>query len=411
MNPNSHWHATLDRPLLPVTDLPPTAPVIVVGAGVHGAATAYWLARAGLAPLVLDRTGPAAGASGHNGGICATGTAEDYPGAIARLGHNAARAIWALSIEGWALLQRIVEEEAINCDLRIGGNLKLALGTEQFAGFQRSAAALAADGFQHEIIDRAAAEEFMGMPLGPEVVGGKFSPQAATLHSGRLVHGLLAAAIRHGARLGWGTTVTAINADERGVQLVTERGPVSAGSVVVTVNAWSAGLLPFLNGIVTPVRGQALATVPVPAAMPCGFGVAVTPTGEYGQQTMDGAIVFGGCRATAPGRDVGLLNTDTSPEVQAALDGAITRIFPSLAGVPIAQRWGGPMAFTADYTPVAGAAPTMPGVWFSGGFSGHGMPFAPIFGQLLSEAIVTGTPPAALAPFRLDRPSARNTDA
>jgi glycine/D-amino acid oxidase-like deaminating enzyme len=404
----SHWHATLDRPALPVADLPASAAVVVVGAGVHGAAAAYWLARAGLAPVVLDRTGPAAGASGHNGGICSTGTTDVYPDAIARLGHADARAIWALSAEGLALLQAIVAEESIACDLRVNGNLNFGLSEAALAGYRRSIAALAADGFHQELLDRDAAQELARMPLGPEVLGAKYNPHAATLHSARLVHGLLAAAARRGARLCWGAEATAISAGAAGVRVETARGAVSAGAAVVTVNAWSRGLLPFLQGVVTPVRGQALATAPVPAALPCAFGVAVTPTAEYGQQTADGSVVFGGCRAVAPGRDVDTLDTAPTAEVQAALDTALPRIFPALAAVPVARRWGGPMAFTPDYTPVAGAAPELPGVWFSGGFSGHGMPFAPVFGRLLAEAVASGRAPAALAPFRLDRPSLRS---
>lgn len=404
---SSHWHATLDRPALPVVDLPASAEVVVIGAGVHGAAAGYWLAGAGAAPLILDRTGPAAGATGHNGGLCVTGTAEVYPDAIARLGHADARAVWALSAEGLTLLQAVIAEEGIACDLRVGGTLNLALAEAHLAGFQRSAAALAADGFHQEIVDRKAAESLLGLPLGPEVLGGKYNPHAATLHSARLVHGLLAAASRHGARLCWGTEVAGLSAAPDGVRIATSRGSILARAVVVTTNAWSGDLLPFLRDLVTPVRGQALATAPVPAALTCGYGAPITPTGEYGQQTADGSIIFGGCRANAPDRDVGVRELAPSTEVQDALDAALPRLFPSLAAVPIARRWGAPMAFSPDYLPIAGAAPDLPGVWFAGGFSGHGMPFAPIFGRLFAEAVATGATPAALAPFRLDRPTLR----
>lgn len=401
----SYWHATLDRPALPGHDLPAGADVVVVGAGVHGAAAAYWLARAGLAPVLVERGGPAAGASGHNGGLCVSGTTEPYPAAIDRLGHADARAIWSLSVEGFELLQAIVAEEQIACDLRVGGTLTLALAESHLAGFGRSVAALAADGFRQELLDRAAAEALAGMPLGPAVLGGKLNPQAATLHSGRLVHGLLAAAARRGARLCWGLPVTAIEAGAGGVRVVTPRGAVSAGAAVVCANAWAGALLPFLEGVVTPVRGQALATAPVPAALPCGFAAAFTATGEYGQQTAGGSIIFGGCRAAAPGGDVGVPADAPSDAVQGALDDALQRLFPALAGVPVAHRWAGQMAFTRDYTPVAGPAPDLPGVWFSAGFSGHGMPFAPIFGRLLADAVTASTPPPALHPFRLTRPT------
>jgi gamma-glutamylputrescine oxidase len=401
----SHWHATLSRPALPVVDLPAVADVVVLGGGVHGAAAAYWLARAGAAPLLIDRTGPAAGASGNNGGLCVTGTAEGYPGAVARLGREPARAAWAVSAEGFALLQQIVAEEAIDCDLRPCGQLSFALDEDQLAGYRRSVEALAAEGFAAELLDREAAQALTPTPLGPEVVGARLNPNAAALHSARLVYGLLAAAVRHGARLCLGVAATSLERGAGGLRVVTDKGVVGAGAAVVALNAWSGELLPALAGLITPVRGQALATVPVAPALPYAFGVSVTPTGEYGQQTPDGAVIFGGCRAAAPGRDVGAREMVATPEVQAALDAALPRLFPALAGVPVARRWAGPMAFTPDYLPIVDAAPGLPGVWFAGGFCGHGMPFAPVFGRLLAQAATTGAKPAALGPFSLSRPT------
>jgi glycine/D-amino acid oxidase-like deaminating enzyme len=401
----SHWHASLTHPSLPVVELPASTQVLVLGAGIHGACAAYWLARAGLAPLLLDRSGPAAGATGHNGGLCVTGTAEVYPDAVVRLGHADARAIWALSAEGLALLQAIVAEEAIDCDLRRCGTLTLALAEAHMVGFRRSVAALAADGFHQELLDRAAAEALLGLPLGPEVLGGKFNPHAATLHSARLVYGLLTAAVRHGARLCWGAEATELATEGAGLCVTTRKGSVRADAAVVALNAWSGDLLPSLRGLITPVRGQALATEPIPAALGCGFGAPITPTGEYGQQTASGALVFGGCRAAAPGGDRDVREPGPSEVVQAALDAALPRLFPTLAELPVALRWSGLMGFTPDYVPLADAAPEVPGVWFAGGFSGHGMPFAPVFGRLLAEAVQRGAAPAALSPFRRNRPT------
>ncbi len=63
------------------------------------------------------------------------------------------------------------------------------------------------------------------------------------------------------------------------------------------------------------------------------------------------------------------------------------------------------MAFTPDYLPIADRAPGMPGVWVSGGFSGHGMPFGMRLGQLMCEAITSGVAPDTLAHLRLHRPT------
>jgi gamma-glutamylputrescine oxidase len=402
----SHWHATLERPALPSSDLPTRAEVVVLGGGVLGAFTTYWLARAGAAPVLLERGGPAAGASGHNGGLCVAGAAEGYPDAAARLGRDTARAVWALTLGGLALLQQVTAEEGVECELRPTGNMGLALDEGQLAAFQLGVDMLREDGFAGvEILGLDEARDYIGAALGPGVVGAKLNRNAASLHSARLVHGVLAAAARHGARLCWGAEVTGVRSAGGAVALETGRGKLEAGAAVLALNAWSGDLLPALAGVVTPVRGQALATAPAPARLRCGFGASLTATGEYGQQTPGGSVVFGGYRAVAPGRDVGVREMAPSAPVQLALDEGLGRLFPELAGLPVERRWAGLMGFTPDYLPVAGAAPDQPGVWFAGGFSGHGMPFAAPFGRLLCEAATTGKAPETLAPFRLDRAS------
>ena len=113
--------------------------------------------------------------------------------------------------------------------------------------------------------------------------------------------------------------------------------------------------------------------------------------------------MLGGCRAVAPGQDVGIRDSRPTSEVQAALEQALPSLFSTLAGLRVARRWAGLMAFTADYLPIADRAPDLTNTWVVGGFCGHGMPFGMRLGQLLAQAAVDDAPPAALAPFRIDR--------
>lgn len=404
MDHRSYWQASLEGPALPAVDLPGSAEIVVVGAGVLGACTALWLARTGARPLVIDREGPAAGASGRNGGLLIAGTAEAYPEAVARLGRETARAIFALTVEGFSLLRSLVDELPIDCELRAAGNLGFALDHGQFERYAAAVELLRADGFAAELLDRAAAQELVAAPLGPEIVGAKFNPAGATLHSARLIRGLLAAAVEHGASLSWGARATGFAADGAGLHIDTDRGPVRAGAAIVAANAWLGDLIPELAALVTPVRGQALVTAPVAPLLAQGFGASITPTGEYGQQRPDGRVVFGGFRASAPGRDVAVREVAPSEVVQSAIDAGLARLFPSLAGVPVERRWAGTMAFTPDYLPVAGRLGELP-VWYAGGFSGHGMPFSAPLGRALAEAALGGAAPPALALLRPDRPS------
>jgi gamma-glutamylputrescine oxidase len=403
MDSASYWQRTSNQVTLSA-DLPPTADVAVVGAGLLGAATSYWLARAGLSVVLLERTAPAYGATGRNGGIVSVGPAEAYPAAIMRLGHETARAIWTLTLENRALLRQVLAAEGIACDYREPGHLSLALGEDQLAGQSEIVAALQADGFTATLLDRPQAQTLIDTPLGPEIAGGKFTPGNGLVHSARLVQGLVGAAQRHGARA-CVATVTQVLPEGPGVLIRTPQADLHAGAVLIATNAWIGELVPALAGLITPVRGQALAYAAIAPVFTTGISVAITPTGEYWQQTIDGSIVLGGCRAVAPGQDIGIRESQPTTGVQAALEQVIPRLFPQLGGLRVQQRWAGLMAFTPDYLPIADRAPGLPGVWVAGGFSGHGMPFGMRLGQLMCEAVTSGVAPSTLAHLRLHRPT------
>jgi gamma-glutamylputrescine oxidase len=401
--PRSYWHATAPPPV-PADALPDAADVVVVGGGMLGVWTAYWLARAGADVTLIERTAISWGATGRNGGFVTAGLADGFAGTAARVGEHDARAIWTLSAEGRDIVRRVVAEEAIDCDFREPGTLHLSLGAEGLDEARATAALLTAEGVQVEALDRQGLRELIHTPLGPDINGGLFFPGNGMLHSARYLAGVAAAARRHGARL-CEAEVASVTPDGDGSRVVTSRGTLRAGRVVIGVNAWTDELVPALAGLVVPVRGQVIAYDPLPPIFTTGVGASVTPTGEYWQQTPDGAIVLGGCRADAPGGDVGVRTPVPTPDVVAALEGVFPRLFPELPGMRAARSWAGLMAFTSDYLPVADAAPELPGVWVAGGFCGHGMPFGPRLGQLLAEAATSGVTPDALAPLRIARPS------
>lgn len=401
--PTSYWHATFPPPV-PEDTLPSRTGIAVIGGGMLGCWTAYWLARQGAEVTLLERDVISWGATGRNGGFLMGGGAMGYGTAVERFGREAARAIWTLAAEGQALAAQVIREEGIDCDFRTPGSMTLALSDDELARMRRDAALAAEDGFGKEILDREGVQELIRTPLGPEIVGGAFAADGNLLHSGRYLAGIAAAAQRHGARL-VRAGVTAIEPDGDGVAVATSAGNVYAGQVVVAVNAWTGDLVPALREMVVPVRGQILAYEPVVRAFDVGLGADVTPTGEYWQQGLDGTIVIGGCRADAPGGDVGVREMCPTTEVLARIEDVLPRLFPELDGLRVARRWAGLMAFTSDGLPVVDAAPGMPGVWVGGGFCGHGMPFGPGVGRLLAEAAMRGERPDVLAPFRSDRPT------
>jgi len=198
--------------------------------------------------------------------------------------------------------------------------------------------------------------------------------------------------------------VHAIQPDGGALRIHTDRGIVQAGAAIVCINAWTRQLLPMLTGILTPVRGQALAISPLPTAFRCGMIAQVTPTEEYWQQAPDGTILLGGCRAVRPDRDVGTDEMMPSTDVQTALDRVLPWLFPSLPPLEVTHRWAGLMAFTPDRLPIIDRVPGLPGAWLLSSCSGHGMALIPRLAELVADA-AAGTPlPVAATWLGLDRP-------
>ena len=323
-----------------------------------------------------------------------------------RLGKKAAQHIHELTILNARLARELITVEGIDAHFREPGTLNLSISAQDHAEAAASIAARTADGYAGELLDRAAVQSMVNTPLGEEIVGAAYFPGHALIHSGRLVRGIVDAAVRHGAKLCIATVERIEQRDGHPV-VVTDKGNVLTQSVVLGLNAWSRQIAPALNGIITPVRGQILNTAPTKPVFAQGMGTDLTPTGEYWQQTLDGSIVLGGMRAAATNRDENLYDIGITDEVQNALDTVLPRLFPALKDLPITRRWAGLMGFTPDYVPVVDAMPDMPGVWAAGGFCGSGMPFGIMAGKYLAQAAVEMKTPAEVAPLGLNRPTLR----
>lgn len=396
----SYWQSTV--PAVPLsTELPRMIDVAVIGGGLMGTATCYWLARQGVPVALLERTALAAGATGRNGGFVVVGPAESYPKAIARLGHEAARAAMNVTYENQTLLRQVLQEEAIDCDYREPGTIRLALTEEQVMQLTQEVQARQADGFSAQFLER----EYIQTPMAVEILGGRFLPDQGLLHSARLVQGLAGAALRLGAEA-YQAEVYGLVPDGKLLQIQTSRGTLLAKTAIVAVNAWVSKLLPMLADIVIPIREQMLSYAPIAPVFTTGVSATVT-VDEYWQQTPDGTILIGGCGSVAPHEDVGIWENSPTKVVQDAIEQVLPRLFPALAPLQVTQRWAGLLDYTTDSHPIVDRVPGMPNVFFVCGFSGHGMPYGIRFGQLLASTVQKEELSSALKPFRLDRPTLR----
>lgn len=344
-----------------------TADVVIVGAGIAGLSVAYALAREGARPIILERGGIAEAASGRNAGFILAGVAENFAAACRRYGPAAAQRVWRVTVTNRRLLGAIVQRHRIDCDLAWNGSAQLAGDEAEWDEMREGARALGADGARITLDagTRSAVYEEDG-----------------EMHPVRFVRGLADAAETLGARIHEGTNVVEVHAD----RVVARSGTVRAPAVVVCTNAYSWHLLMDLR--VAPVRGQILATAPLPTRV-FPRPVYAHRGYRYWRQTRDGRVLVGGWRDTAMEIEVGE-EAQPTDRIQRQLDA-----FLADRGIraPVTHRWAGIMGFSHDHLPYIGRR--RDGVYVHAGFTGHGNAFAIAGGEIVASLIRSGRHPDA----------------
>src|SRR3954447_11750670 len=356
---SSYWLAEEHAPL-PAAQRTGTVDVAVVGGGVTGCACARVLAEAGLRGRLYEAREIAGGASGRNGGFALRGGAPVYDAAREQLGPEPARDLWYLTER---YLDRL--EELAGDAFRRTGSLRLAADAGERTELEAEYEALREDGFAAEWRDELPA------PLAGRFAGAIFNPPDGSLQPAHWVRRLAARAAEAGVEF-------------REHERVESLELLRAEQVVVATDGYTAGLLPGLDAVVTPTRGQVVVTAPLERRLyPCphyarhGY--------DYWHQTPDGRLVAGGSR------DKALEIEETAEEATTPLiQGHLERFVTELLGEPpmITHRWAGIFGSTPDRLPLVGRMPGHDGVWVSVGYSGHGNVMGLACGELVAHAIL-----------------------
>ena len=342
------------------------ADVAVIGGGIAGVATAYFLARRGASVVVLERASLGSGATGRNAGFLLAGVAENFVAASRRYGEPAAERVWRVTRRNQDLVREVVARHAIACDIEWNGSLQIAGDDEEWTELLASAVALLRRGYKLEIDESSQCV---------------FVPSDGALHPIRLLRGLAAAAEAAGARIYEGADVVQVAPDA--VRLATAR--VTAKSVVICNNAYASHLV---EARIRPVRGQMLATAPLSQRI-LARPVYAHRGMRYWRQTPDLRILVGGWRDVAADEEVGE-EERVNERVQGFLDGFLRE---SAITAPVTQRWAGIMGFSHDGLPYVGRLRA--GVFVNAGFTGHGMGFALATSELVAALVCGEASPEA----------------
>ena len=355
----------------------------VVGGGVAGLSCALRLARHGFDTLLVEAGTVAGGASGRNGGFLIAGTALFHNDARERLGADRARAIYARTLAAQDEVVELAAQLGAADSVRRVGLLRLAVSEEEAEHVRSHAAALQADGFPGELVER----DDLPPALRRSGLVGCLTEHDAALHPVRWCRALAAAAEAAGARIFEGTRAVApVPAPAEG-PVVTGRGRVSARHVIVAADGALPALVPDYAGRVRARRLHMVAVEPLPPAL--DRLVYARWGHEYLQQLPDGRVLAGGF-----GDVDGERSYTDSEDGEPLVWERVHRYLREELGLEaeVTHRWAGIVGYTDDQLPYAGEVPGRPGLYVAGGYSGHGNVPGYMCGRDIADAIAGGPP-------------------
>ncbi len=387
MNEHAYWLDTLpsagsQNSELRTQNVPARADVVVIGAGYTGLAAARQLARAGASVAVIEREQVGWGASSRNGGQVLTGMKLEAAALVAKFGAARARQLFGIASASIARLEQLIAEEGIDCDYERVGHICAAFKPAHFDAF-RDEQALLQRLFGHPVRVVPRAEQ--RAELGSDAYHGLLvDERSGALNPARYVRGLGDAATRAGATVVTGTGVTEVQRRPGGWRVRTTAGDVEARDVLVATNGYTNGASPALQRRFIPIGSYIIATEPLDQRQ----ATALLPRRRmafdskhflfYFRVTADRRLLFGG-RA-----EFGRPDPDTTRRAAAILRTGMTAVFPELSGARLDYAWGGNVAFTRDQMPRAGR---LDGIYYAGGYCGHGVAMATYLGEQIARRI------------------------
>lgn len=405
----SYWLETAGDALTPRPRLDGTteADVAILGAGLTGLWTAYYLHRAdpSLRIVVVERDIAGFGASGRNGAWCA----PDLNISMSRLaklhGEDAARRMQQATYDAVDEVGRATAAEGIDAGFHKGGEILVSRGPQGVPSLEASLAEYQHFGFgdKYRLVS---GDELRSRISIAGVTKALVSDDAAVVHPGRLTRGLARLLEREGVRILEQTPVTDFRAKDASgrAALVTPQGEVRAPVVVLAGEAYLSELKPLHRQLV-PLWSLIVLTEPVSDEAWAEIGwqgrevVASTRLSiDYLSRTEDGRILFGGRGAPYRFGSPIRLEYDRHGPTHERLRGFVREWFPSLRDVRFTHAWGGPLGMPRDWHPTMSFDPSS-GIATSRGYIGHGVSTTNLGGRVLTDLILGRSTPLTELPL------------
>ena len=365
--------------------------VVIIGAGVHGLATAYYLGRQGVTSVaVLERGYVGGGNSGRNTAIIRANyrTPEGIP-----FYHESVR-----------LYEELSQELGYNVLFSQQGHLTLAHTDSAVNGLRVRAETNTLLGVDSRLIDPeeikrlVPAIDISDHPRYP-IQAALYHPPGGIIRHDAVVWGYARGADRLGIEIHPHTEVQSIQAQNGQVIAVqTNRGQVRTNTIVNATSGWCSTIARMV-GVDLPIVSHPLQACVTEPLKPFLDKVIVSSNLHvYVNQTDRGELVIGA--EIDPYSSYSLASTLPTLEMMA---GHTLELFPALAEVRVLRQWTGVCDMTPDYSPIMGEVPGVRGFLVDVGWGTYGFKAGPVSGKTMAELIATGKTPDLIRPFAFSR--------
>ena len=375
---NSYYANSIkDETDYPVLEQELTTDICIVGGGFSGVSAGLHLSELGYKVVIVEANKIGWGATGRNGGEIIGGFSGD---AIMQKKYDAKYTdmVWNMRWEGNDIIRKRVEKYNIDCDLK-WGYLDVAIKKRHIQDLKFSYEDMQNHNYPHQI-SLLTGDETKNLIGTNEYIGSLLNMGNGHVHSLNLCIGEAKAAESLGTLIYEKSPVVRIEKNNK-PKVYTSKGSVSANSLLLTGNAYHHFDKKMQNFII-PVNSFVIATEPLSNEIINKINpqdLAVCDPNyilEYFRLTGDKRLLFG-TRLNYHGNDENFIKTE--------LRRKMLRIYPDLSNVKIDYGWTGKIAVTVNHIPQIGKLTS--NIYYSQGYSGHGVNMTHLAGKLISEAI------------------------